>query len=283
MPRSHPPSLLTITARTIQDEPLFGRGDRVLVAVSGGPDSMTLLHALAHLRGRVGHALAAHGVDHGLRPEAAAELDRAEAFARTLEVPFDRSRVDLRPGGNLQARARDARYAALRRITRKIAPRRSSCACSVAPAPEASRSCLRAAATSYGRSSTPPARPSRLTPPDTRSPSRSTPRIETPAFCARVSATSSFRSFVRCHRGSTSTSRPSRSSWARRGSRAARTTCFRASLARRVRRSRSWRRAVPRGPASRCRGDVSHGGTARRALSPSSPLRRAGRSGRKRG
>jgi tRNA(Ile)-lysidine synthase len=93
---------------------LFGRGDRVLVALSGGPDSMTLLHALAHLRGRLGHGLVAHGVDHGLRAEAAAELDRAEAFARQLGVPFDRSRLAVPAGGNLQARAREARYVALR-------------------------------------------------------------------------------------------------------------------------------------------------------------------------
>jgi tRNA(Ile)-lysidine synthase len=75
---------------------------------------MTLLHALAHLRGRLGHGLVAHGVDHGLRAEAAAELDRAEAFARQLGVPFARSRLTVPGGGNLQARAREARYVALR-------------------------------------------------------------------------------------------------------------------------------------------------------------------------
>jgi tRNA(Ile)-lysidine synthase len=120
MPRSHPPSLLTIAARTIDRAHLFGRGDTVLVAVSGGPDSMTLLHALAHLRKAIGHALVAHGVDHGLRAEAAAELDAAEAFARSLAVPFDRTRVAVAAGGNLQARARDARYAALREARARV-------------------------------------------------------------------------------------------------------------------------------------------------------------------
>jgi tRNA(Ile)-lysidine synthase len=75
---------------------------------------MALLHVLALLRRRLAFGLFAHGVDHGLRPEAAAELDLAEAFARSLDVPFTRSRLSLSAGGNLQARARDARWAALR-------------------------------------------------------------------------------------------------------------------------------------------------------------------------
>ena len=118
MTRSHPPSLLTRAARTIEDAPLFGKGDRVLVAVSGGGDSMALLHVLARLRSRLGHTLVAHGVDHGLRAEAAAELDLAEDLARALEVPIERTCVHVTPGGNLQARARRVRYEALREAAR---------------------------------------------------------------------------------------------------------------------------------------------------------------------
>jgi tRNA(Ile)-lysidine synthase len=84
-----------------------------VVAVSGGPDSMALLHTLALLRPQAGHELFAHGVDHGLRETAAAELDVAQAFAESLDVPFSRSRVTLGCGGNLQARARAARHDAL--------------------------------------------------------------------------------------------------------------------------------------------------------------------------
>ncbi len=75
---------------------------------------MALLHVLAGLRSRLGVGLFAHGVDHGLRPAAAAELDLVASFARDLDVPFTRSRVTLEPGGNLQARARAARWDALR-------------------------------------------------------------------------------------------------------------------------------------------------------------------------
>lgn len=113
MSRTHPPSLVTLTARTLESEGLVPRGARVLVAVSGGPDSMALLHVLSGLRAKRGFTLAAHGVDHGLRAAAAAELDVAADFARALDVPFTRSALHVPPGSNLQARARAARYDAL--------------------------------------------------------------------------------------------------------------------------------------------------------------------------
>jgi tRNA(Ile)-lysidine synthase len=75
---------------------------------------MALLHVLGLLRRELAFGLFAHGIDHGLRIEAAAELDLAETFARSFEVPFDRTRVVVAPGGNLQARARTARWEALR-------------------------------------------------------------------------------------------------------------------------------------------------------------------------
>jgi tRNA(Ile)-lysidine synthase len=115
MPRSHPPALLKIVERTLREECGALRGERVLIAVSGGGDSQALLHALARLAPKLGLELAAHGVDHGLRKEASAELDVAEELARRCGVAFSRSRVRVDPGGNLQARARAARYAALSR------------------------------------------------------------------------------------------------------------------------------------------------------------------------
>jgi tRNA(Ile)-lysidine synthase len=113
--RSHPPTLLTLARRLVREHRLVARGDTVLVAVSGGPDSMALLHVLGRLRNELGCDLVAHGVDHGLRASAGAELDRVAAFAGALGVPFGRSRVEVAPGGDLQARARRARHEALRR------------------------------------------------------------------------------------------------------------------------------------------------------------------------
>lgn len=112
--RGRPPSLLTHLERALA---VCGGGAapvrRLLVATSGGPDSQALLHGLARVAPRHGVSVVAHGVDHGLRDEAGAELDLAQALAEQMGVPFARTRVELAPGGNLQARARAARLGAL--------------------------------------------------------------------------------------------------------------------------------------------------------------------------
>jgi tRNA(Ile)-lysidine synthase len=89
------------------------RGECLLLAVSGGGDSMGLLHASAWVSQRLGFRVVAHGVDHGLRADASLELDTAERLAAGLGVPFGRTRISVPEGGNLQARARVSRYAAL--------------------------------------------------------------------------------------------------------------------------------------------------------------------------
>lgn len=107
------PSLLTLARRAFATEIALPPAATLLVAVSGGPDSMALLHVLARLAPELALTIVAHGVDHGLRPEAAAELDRAATFAEGLGVRFERTCLSVEAGGNLQARAREARFRAL--------------------------------------------------------------------------------------------------------------------------------------------------------------------------
>lgn len=121
--RSHPPTALKLAERMIRDRALLGRGDRVLCATSGGPDSTALLHVLAWLQKRLGHVVEAMGIDHGLRPEAAEELNVARQVSESLDVPFHHVRLAVAAGSNLQARARDARHAALQRCATEIGAR----------------------------------------------------------------------------------------------------------------------------------------------------------------
>lgn len=82
---------------------------RIGLAVSGGPDSLALLLlAQAAFPGRI----AAATVDHGLRPEAAAEAAMVARLCCQLGVPHATLKVEV-GAGNLQSQARAARYAAL--------------------------------------------------------------------------------------------------------------------------------------------------------------------------
>jgi len=118
--------MLSRVERTIREHGLLDRGDRVLCAVSGGPDSMALLHALWELRERLGLTLAVATVDHGLRPEARAEAELVAARARDLDLEWRLLAVDVRAArassasSSWQDVARRLRLAALEAHARAI-------------------------------------------------------------------------------------------------------------------------------------------------------------------
>ncbi|WP_423924308.1 tRNA lysidine(34) synthetase TilS [Frigoribacterium sp. 2-23] len=89
-------------------------GDLVLVALSGGPDSLALAAATAFEAPRAGLRVGAVVVDHGLQPGSADVADRAAAQARELGLdPVEVRRVSVGTAGGPEAAARSARYAAL--------------------------------------------------------------------------------------------------------------------------------------------------------------------------
>jgi tRNA(Ile)-lysidine synthase len=94
---------------------LLPRGTSVMVACSGGPDSVALTAALAVCAGELGIQLTVGHVDHGLRPQSAADADHVRDFAGRLGLPFHLRRLeglDVSALG-LEGAAREARYAAL--------------------------------------------------------------------------------------------------------------------------------------------------------------------------
>jgi tRNA(Ile)-lysidine synthase len=113
-------TLLGTVQRSMREHAMLTVGDRVLVAVSGGADSIGLLLVLAELRRRLGIELVAAHIHHGLRgADADADQACAAAAAARLAVPFVSADIgaELRRGrGNLEARARAERYGALRRL-----------------------------------------------------------------------------------------------------------------------------------------------------------------------
>ena len=91
----------------------------VVVACSGGADSLGLL-LLAHAAGL--EPTAVH-VDHGLRADSADDAEVVAHAADRLGVPWQTVRVQVVPGGNLEARARDARYRALASASEQLGAR----------------------------------------------------------------------------------------------------------------------------------------------------------------
>ncbi|PID36655.1 MAG: tRNA lysidine(34) synthetase TilS [Rhodobacterales bacterium] len=95
---------------SVARDSLWSDLSRLGVAVSGGSDSVALLHLLAPLARERGVALSVATVDHGLRPEAAAEAAAVARQAAALGLDHTILRWDGAHHGNMQAEARRARY-----------------------------------------------------------------------------------------------------------------------------------------------------------------------------
>lgn len=108
-----------------QAKQLFARwtsAPALVLAVSGGPDSVSLMWLAARWRRGLkrGPALTVVTVDHGLRSEAAAEAREVKRLAATLDLPHRTLRwAGDKPKTGLPAAAREARYALLADAARK--------------------------------------------------------------------------------------------------------------------------------------------------------------------
>ena len=109
-------NLFDTVRSTVESYQMLRPKDRVLIGVSGGPDSLALLSSLVSLRAKFHLTLRAAYVDHGLRPAASRrEADLVKRIGRLWGVPvyFRRSKIRKRPGESLEALAREVRYRAL--------------------------------------------------------------------------------------------------------------------------------------------------------------------------
>lgn len=112
---------LDALAGALRDDAALAAEEHFLVAISGGPDSTALLVGLVRLAPHFGYRLTAAHVAHGLRgAESRRDADAAQAVARQLGVECLVQAAPVPPGGNLEARARQLRYRALRRAARRV-------------------------------------------------------------------------------------------------------------------------------------------------------------------
>src|SRR3989442_13114214 len=90
---------------------MLGGGESVLVAVSGGADSVALLHVLATLAPAWGLRLHALHVDHGLRADSARDAEFVRRLGERLGIPVDVATVTVERRGPPQAPPRPPRSA----------------------------------------------------------------------------------------------------------------------------------------------------------------------------
>ena len=114
--------LLKKVQNTLLAHRMLQAGDRVLVALSGGPDSVALCHILHQLGQTYDFELVAAHVHHGLRgSEADQDAVFVQDLARQLGLPIVIQRVDIHTwrrahGGSLQMAARELRYRCLQQV-----------------------------------------------------------------------------------------------------------------------------------------------------------------------
>jgi tRNA(Ile)-lysidine synthase len=99
------------------------RAPAIVVAVSGGPDSVALMWLMARWRRALVHGprLIAVTVDHGLRQEAAREARQVKRLAHMLELPHRTMRwTGAKPRTGLPAAARAERYRLLAKAARSV-------------------------------------------------------------------------------------------------------------------------------------------------------------------
>jgi tRNA(Ile)-lysidine synthase len=122
---SRPPEVRRVLERviaTVRSHGMFDPGSRVVVAVSGGPDSVCLLHALARLRRLFRVELTCFHFDHRLREGSDRDATYVRRQAGSLAVPFVARQAPSKParGESVEAWARVQRYGAIRNVLEEL-------------------------------------------------------------------------------------------------------------------------------------------------------------------
>ena len=91
------PDIADKAAASIKKYSMLSGGEKVLIGLSGGPDSVCLLHVLHILKDKLRLELNAIYLDHGLRPdETPAEIAFCKKLCDGLNVTFQSKAIDVK-------------------------------------------------------------------------------------------------------------------------------------------------------------------------------------------
>jgi len=111
--------------KTICDYAMVQRSDRILIALSGGPDSVCLLYLLCELKKELGFKLHLAHLNHGIRREAAGDVNYVRQLSRKFNIPLTVAKRDIpkivkEKGGSIEMVARDIRYHFLTKTAKEV-------------------------------------------------------------------------------------------------------------------------------------------------------------------
>lgn len=115
MPRSN---VVEAVVRACRDDPVVAAGGAVVVAVSGGPDSTVLLHALTRAAPGLALELVAAHLDHGLRRESKRDAQAVARLCGESGVPLVTERAPAGIGRSEDS-SRRARYRFLEKVVKR--------------------------------------------------------------------------------------------------------------------------------------------------------------------
>lgn len=115
--------MLKQVKKTIREYRLINKGDKLVLGVSGGPDSVALLLALDSLKKELSLKLHVAHLDHKLRKDSRSDAEFVRRLAEKLGIPVTISGINIRAlssKGSIEEIARNARLGFLFGICRKI-------------------------------------------------------------------------------------------------------------------------------------------------------------------
>lgn len=107
--------LLSSVEKTLKNKCRISSGDNILIALSGGSDSVFLFHILYALKDKLGFSIACAHLNHSLREEADAEECFVSGLCRTLGITLHTRKSDItkiasEQGISLETAGRNERY-----------------------------------------------------------------------------------------------------------------------------------------------------------------------------
>lgn len=124
------PDLLNKAAAAVKKYSMLSGGEKILIGLSGGPDSVCLFHVLNNMKDKFALDLNAIYVDHGLRPgETDMEIAFCKKLCENLNIPFVAKSIDVKTYTreqkmNMQEAARQLRYKIFDEVSYEINARK---------------------------------------------------------------------------------------------------------------------------------------------------------------